>query len=300
MKVAVTGSSGLIGTALVASLRAEGHHVLRLVRRPATAADEVSWQPDVGHTDLAGLAGTEAVVHLAGAGVGDHRWTDAYRRTILDSRVSGTRTIARAMAALDPQPAVLVSQSAIGYYGDTGDSEVDESWPKGEGFLPDVVEQWERAADPAREAGIRVVHPRTGLVVARSGGAWGRMLPLFRMGVGGRLGSGRQWWSFVSLTDVVAATTWLLSSDVDGVVNLTAPNPVTNAEVTRVMGEQLHRPTMLPVPAFAIKAALGGFAVEVLSSKRVLPRVLEREGFAFTYPTIEQAVASVVHPKSRP
>ncbi len=204
MKIAITGASGLIGTALVPTLRAQGHDVLRLVRRSATAADEVTWDPTAGTVDLAALKGTDAVIHLAGAGVGDHRWTDAYKRTILDSRVQGTGAIARAVAALDPAPSVLISASAIGYYGDTGDDAVDESGPKGVGFLADVVEQWEAAADPARAAGIRVVHPRTGLVVAGKGGAWGRMLPLFKLGVGGRLGSGKQWWSFISLTDQVA------------------------------------------------------------------------------------------------
>lgn len=293
MKIAVTGASGLIGSALVPALRTQGHDVVRLVRRSATASDEVAWHPEVGHVDLNRLAGTDAVVHLAGAGVGDHRWTDSYRRTILDSRVHGTRTIARAMAALDPKPAVLISQSAIGYYGDTGETAVDETGPKGEGFLPDVVEQWERAADPARGAGIRVVHTRTGLVVAREGGAWGRMLPLFKLGLGGRLGSGRQWWSYVTLADWVAATTRLLASPVEGIVNVTAPHPATNAEVTHAMGRALHRPTVMAVPSFAIRTALGGFSVEVLGSKRVLPRVLEQEGFVFSHPTIDDAIESM-------
>ena len=291
MKVAVTGASGLIGSALVVRLRRDGHEVLRLVRRVTTAPDEVRWDPDEGYVDLAALDGTAAVVHLAGAGVGDHRWTAAYKETIRESRVRGTDTIARAATRLDRRPEVLISGSAMGFYGDTGDREVDESAPAGSGFLSEVVRAWEAAADPAREAGIRVAHPRSGLVLAGHGGAWGRLWPLFRFGLGGRLGSGRQWWSFISLRDEVAALAFLIESDLAGPVNLTAPNPVTNAEVTKAMGRAMHRPTPFPVPAKALQLALGEFSSEILSSSRVLPGRLLESGFQFQDPTIEQAIA---------
>jgi uncharacterized protein (TIGR01777 family) len=291
MRVAVTGASGLIGSALVPHLRSVGHEVVRLVRRAPTSPDEVRWDPRAGTVDLAGLAGVDGVVHLAGAGVGDHRWTDAYKREILDSRVDGTRTIATALAALDPRPRVLVSASAIGWYGDTGDRAVDETAPAGQGFLADVVRDWEAAARPAADAGIRVVHPRTGLVVSASGGAWQRMFPLFRMGLGGRLGSGRQYWSWVSLRDEVCALQFLLEQDhLVGPVNLTGPAPATNAEVTSATGRVLGRPTILPAPAFALKLVLGEFSTEVLGSARVLPTVLERAGFVFQDPSVEAAI----------
>jgi uncharacterized protein (TIGR01777 family) len=290
MRVAVTGASGLIGSALVPHLRAEGHAVSRLVRGPATASDEISWDPTTGFVDMAALEGTEAVIHLAGAGVGDHRWTDAYKATIMDSRVRGTETIASAMARLKAPPSVLVSGSAIGFYGETGDHAVDESAPAGTGFLAEVVVAWEAAAEPARAAGIRVVHPRTGLVVSGRGGAWGRLWPIFKMGAGGKLGSGRQWWSFISLRDELAALTYLLDT-LEGPVNLTAPNPATNAEVTRAMGRALHRPTAIPVPAKALQIALGEFSSEVLGSARVLPTRLAESGFAFQDPTIDSALA---------
>jgi uncharacterized protein (TIGR01777 family) len=246
-----------------------------------------------GTVDLRALEGIDAVVHLAGAGVGDHRWTEAYKAEIRDSRVRGTDTIARAMAGLERRPTVLVSGSAIGFYGDTGDRAVDESTPAGSGFLADVVVAWEAAADPAREAGIRVVHPRTGLVVAGRGGAWGRLWPIFKLGGGGRLGSGRQWWSFISLRDDVAALTFLLDH-LAGPVNLTAPTPATNAEVTTAMGRLLKRPTLLPVPAKALELALGEFSSEVLGSARVLPNRLLEAGFVFQDPTIEQALAAAL------
>jgi uncharacterized protein (TIGR01777 family) len=293
LRVAVTGASGLIGPALVAHLRGLGHEVLRLVRHPAGAPDEVTWDPAAGTVDLGRLAGTQAVVHLAGAGVGDHRWTAAYRTVILDSRVQGTGTIARAVAALDPAPAVLVSASAIGYYGDTGDRVVDETAPRGAGFLAEVVEAWEAAAEPARVAGVRVVHPRSGLVMARSGGAWARMLPLFRLGLGGRLGNGRQYWSYITLEDEVRALTHLLDSQLAGPVNLTAPNPATNAEITKAMGVALHRPALLPVPAIALKTVLGEFSSEVLGSIRVRPTRLVADGFVFRHPDLVSAVATV-------
>lgn len=291
MKIAVTGASGLIGTPLVAHLRSLGHDVYRLVRRAASAPDEIAWNPESGFVDLEKLAGTDAVVHLAGAGVGDHRWTDAYKKEILDSRVKGTDTIARAMASLDPKPRVLVSASAIGFYGDTGDRAVTEMDPAGHGFLADVVVAWEAAANPARDAGIRVVHPRTGLVVAGNGGAWGRMFPLFKAGVGGKLGSGKQYWSWISLRDEISALTYLIDNEsLSGPVNLTAPTPQTNSEITKVMGSVLGRPTLLAVPSIALKVALGEFSSEVLGSARVLPAVLEQSNFTFADPTVESAI----------
>jgi uncharacterized protein (TIGR01777 family) len=291
MKVAVTGASGLIGSALVPHLRSVGHEVLRVVRRPASLPDEVTWDPIAGSIDLAALAGVDGVVHLAGAGVGDHRWSDDYKREILDSRVEGTHTIAQAMAQLEQRPRVLVSASAIGWYGDTGERIVDETAPVGSGFLANVVEAWEAAAHPASEAGIRVVHPRTGLVVAKHGGAWARMFPLFRFGLGGKLGAGSQYWSWISLRDEVCALQFLLEQDhLNGPVNLTGPAPLTNAEITSVMGKVMGRPTLLPAPAFALKAALGEFSTEVLGSARVVPSVLLNAQFGFQDPTVESAI----------
>lgn len=295
MKVAITGASGLIGSALVPHLRSRGDDVLRLVRRSAVAPDEVEWNPTTGSVDLDGLAGIDAVVHLAGAGVGDHRWTDEYKRTILDSRVDGTQTIVRAITELPERPRALVAGSAIGWYGDTGDRAVDESAPAGTGFLADVVRAWEAAADPAAAAGIRVTHARTGLVVSGDGGAWARMFPLFKLGLGGKLGSGSQYWSWISLRDEVAALTFLLDNEtLAGPVNLTGPTPVTNAEVTAAMGRVLHRPTLLPAPAFALKAVLGEFSTEVLGSSRVIPSVLEAAGFRWQDPTIDSAIAAAL------
>ncbi|MDP1877670.1 MAG: TIGR01777 family oxidoreductase [Actinomycetota bacterium] len=295
MKIAVTGASGLIGSALVPHLRSAGHDVVRLVRRPSAAPDEVAWDPAVGTVDLGALAGTEAVVHLAGAGVGDHRWTDDYKRTILDSRVDGTHAISRAMAQLDPRPRVLVSASAIGWYGDTGARAVDETASPGTGFLANVVRAWEAAATPAAEAGIRVVHPRSGLVVSADGGAWERMLPLFKLGLGGRMGSGRQYWSWISLRDEICALQFLVEQEhLSGPVNLTGPRPATNAEVTAAMGRVLGRPTLLPVPSFALRAVLGEFSSEVLGSLRVEPAVLTAAGFAFQDPTIDDAIRSAI------
>lgn len=293
MKVAVTGSSGLIGKALVSALKADGHEVLRLVRRPPGAADEVQWDP--GKTlDPAVLAGVDAAVNLAGAGVGDKRWTESYKRTLVESRLTSTHTLATALAALTPRPGVLVSGSAIGYYGDTGEHAVDETAPPGADFLAQLCVRWEAASAPAQAAGIRVAHARTGLVVAADGGAWGRMFPLFKLGLGGKLGNGRQYWSFISLTDEVRALQFLLTHEVSGAVNLTAPQAVTNAEVTRVMGTVLHRPTLLPAPAFGLKLLLGEFASEPLGSHRVLPRALEKAGFSFEHPSCEQAIRAAL------
>ncbi|MFE3153033.1 TIGR01777 family oxidoreductase [Streptomyces sp. NPDC059218] len=294
-RIAVTGASGLIGAALVRSLRADGHEVVRLVRRPARAGDEVEWDPARGYVDVAGLVGCDAVVHLAGAGVGDHRWTAAYKREIRDSRVLGTAAIAEAVASLDVPPKVLLSGSAIGYYGDTGDRAVDESAPAGEGFLPSVCVEWEAATAAAQEAGVRTVHARTGLVVGREGGAWGRLFPLFRAGLGGRLGNGRQYWSFIALHDEVAALRHILDTEsLSGPVNLTGPDPVTNSEVTAAMGRVLHRPTLLTAPAPALRLALGDFAQDVLASQRVLPGQLLDSGFVFAFPGIDSAIRAAL------
>jgi uncharacterized protein (TIGR01777 family) len=269
----------------------DGHEVLKLVRRAPSASDEVQWDPKGGSVDAVGLAGADAIVHLAGAGVGDRRWSASYKREIRDSRVLGTRTLARAVAGLDPAPQVLVSGSAIGFYGDTGDASVDESAPVGDGFLAQVVAAWESSAAPAAEAGIRVVHPRTGLVVAGSGGAWGRLWPLFRAGLGGRLGGGSQYWSFVSLRDEVRALRRMIDdASMSGPYNITAPNPATNAEITSAMAELLHRPALAHVPGFVLKTVLGEMSQEVLGSARVLPTRLLEAGFTFDDPTIADAL----------
>ncbi|MFI8422842.1 TIGR01777 family oxidoreductase [Streptomyces sp. NPDC085479] len=290
-RVAVTGASGLIGAALVRSLRADGHDVLRLVRRPARTADEVEWDPKRLYVDGAGLVGVDAVVHLAGAGVGERRWTEAYKKEIRDSRVLGTTAIARTLAGLAEPPEALVCGTALGWYGDTGSRAVDESAPAGTGFLPSVCVEWEAAAAPAEEAGIRVTYARTGLVVARQGGAWGRLFPVFRAGLGGRMGDGDQYWSFISLHDEVAALRHLMDTpSLSGPVNLTAPEPVTNREVTAAMGRVLRRPTPFPVPAPALRLVLGDFAADVLGSQRVLPGRLLSSGFTFAFPTIDASI----------
>ncbi|MBT2487167.1 TIGR01777 family oxidoreductase [Streptomyces sp. ISL-96] len=298
MRIAVTGSTGLIGTALVRSLRADGHQVVRLVRRAASSREEVTWDPKrrAVKATADGLAGCEAVVHLAGAGVGDHRWTETYKKEIRDSRVLGTAAIAETLASLDAPPKVFVCGSAIGFYGDTGERAVDEAAPPGEGFLPSVCVEWEEAAAPAQEAGVRTVFARTGLVVAREGGAWGRLFPLFRAGLGGRLGSGRQYWSYISMHDHIAALRHLIDTEsLSGPVNLTAPQPVTNREVTEAMGRLLKRPTLFTVPAPALRLALGELSADVLGSQRVLPRRLEESGFAFAFPGIDDTLRAALN-----
>jgi len=295
MRAIISGASGLIGEALVARLRGEGFTVSRLVRRPPARPDEVFWDPAAGEIDRAGLEGAAAVVHLAGAGIGDRRWTESYKREIYDSRIRGTRLLAEALAGLDAPPSVLVSGSAIGFYGDTGDTEATEDTPKGGGFLADLVADWEAAAAPAAEAGIRVVHPRTGIVLSRRGGILGRTLPLFRLGLGGRLGSGRQWTSWITLRDEVRALQHLIASELSGPVNLTAPRPVTNAEYTRELGRALGRPAVLPVPAPALRLLLREFAAEgPLISQRVLPARLSESGFSFADAELAPALAAVL------
>ncbi|MGI8723566.1 MAG: TIGR01777 family oxidoreductase [Geodermatophilaceae bacterium] len=294
MKVAITGASGLIGTALSAALRRDGHHVVHLVRRNPHSPDEAQWDPASRRLDPIVLADVDGVVHLAGAGIADKRWTDARRREVLDSRVDGTTTVAQALAAAPPRPRFLVSASAVGWYGDTGDRRVDETEPAGTGFLAEVCRRWEAAAQPAVDAGVRVTFPRTGLVLSRRGGLMGRLLPLFKLGLGGRLGSGRQYWPWISLPDEVSALRFLIESDLSGPVNLTGPEPVTNAEFTKTLGSVLARPTLVAVPGLALKLVVGDFAEEgVLVGQRAIPRVLSEAGFDFAHPTLRQALEAI-------
>jgi hypothetical protein len=296
VQVVVTGASGLIGSALVENLRSDGHDVRTLVRREPRGPDEWQWDPASRSLDTAALEGTDAVVHLAGAGIGDRRWTDDYKQTVLRSRVDGTTTIAEAFATMPEPPSVLLSSSAVGWYGDTGEEAVDESAPCGEGFLADLVRQWEAATGPAEKAGVRVVHARTGVVLASEGGALGKVLPVFKVGLGGRLGSGRQWMSWIALADHITALRFLLDrNDIRGPVNVTAPEPVRNRDYTKAIGRALHRPTLAIVPSAALRAALGEFADEgVLVSQRVLPARLEDAGFTFTYADVDSALTAIV------
>lgn len=282
MRVGITGASGLIGSALVPDLRAHGHDVVRFVRGRAAGADERPWDPAARRLDPADLADLDAVIHLAGAGVGDKRWTDARKAVVLDSRVDGTTAVAEAMAAA-AGPRVLLSASAIGFYGDTGDRLTDESGPTGEGFLAEVCRQWEGATKPAEAAGVRVAHLRTGIVLSGQGGIVGRQLLLYKLGLGAPLGSGRQWTSWISLRDEVAAIRHLLAAEVSGPVNLVGPAPVTNRQFTRALGRALHRPTLpIAVPGVVLKAAVGQFAEEgILIGQRLAPTVLQDSGFRF-------------------
>lgn len=298
MRVLVSGASGLIGSALSDALRGAGHDVATLVRREPAAPGEFGWDPSEHRIDPAALDGIDAVVNLSGASVAGRRWSASYRRQIRQSRIDSTSTLVKTIAERGDAaaPAVLVSGSAIGFYGDTGDTAVDEASPAGEGFLAGVVRDWEECAEPARKAGVRVVLIRTGIVLAREGGALGTVLPLLRLGLGGRLGSGRQWMSWISLADEIAAIQWLLSADrVEGPVNLTAPQPVTNADYTDAIGRILHRPMLLPAPAFALRLALGGLADEgPLVSQRVVPARLLANGFDFAHPQVDDALRAAL------
>ncbi len=299
MKVAVTGSSGLIGGALVSALRASGHDVVRLVRRPPRAADEVRWDPraaDAGLGDLRTLSGIDACVNLAGAGVADRRWTASYKAEVRASRVIGTRVLAEALGRMEAPPGVMICGSAIGWYGDTsglGAGGAGESAPNGTGFLAGLVRDWEAAADPARAAGIRVVHTRSGLVMTRRGGILARILPLARYGSCPRFGSGRQVMSWISMADEIAALEFLLTAhDISGPVNLVAPHPVSNTEFAATLNAVLHRPDLpwLRIPALAIRAAVGEAAVELLTSVNVVPTVLAQASYPFRHPTLREAL----------
>jgi uncharacterized protein len=296
MLVAVTGASGLIGSALTRRLRAEGHQVLRLTRSRPSAPDQVQWDPTAGRLDADALAKADAVVHLAAKNLGERlRWNARVKRELLESRVEGTALVARTMADLAGRsggPRVLVCASGVGYYGDRGDEVLTESSSPGSGFLAEVCMQWEAAADPAREAGLRVVHLRTGPVQDMAGGGLPKQALLFRLGLGGRLGSGRQWLSWTALGDIVGAYLHALTHDeLDGPVNNAAPKPVTNAEFTATLARVLGRPAMLPVPAFAPRLVLGEAADEFLFvSQRALPVRLRETGYRFQFPELEQAL----------
>lgn len=297
MRIAITGSSGLIGSSLVAGLRQRGHEVLRLVRRPPAADGEIRWDPraPAGGLDPAALAGVDAAINLAGAGVADRRWTAAYKAEIRSSRLQATGALVAALAALPAPPSVLLSGSAIGWYGDTGGAAVDESAPSGSGYLPGLVRDWEAAAAPAQEAGIRVVTMRTGLVLSARGGMLARLLLPFRLGLGARLGPGSQVMSWITLADYQAIVAFLLShGELSGPVNVTAPNPATNAEFTAALGAVLHRPAVLAVPAPVLKAALGEVSGDLLASASVLPGKLLAAGYQFRYPELPEALAMVL------
>jgi len=270
--IAVTGASGLIGSALVGQLRLDGYQVKKLVRRSPRTADEVSWDPIKGEIDLASLEGVDAVFHLAGAGVGDKRWSAAYRSQILNSRLLGTTTIAAACEKL--QPEVFISASAIGYYGETGNRSVTETDRGGDDFLSIVCREWEAVADLAPS--VRTIKLRTGF------------------GLGGKLGSGKQWWSWITLHDQIRAMLFLMNSNIEGAVNLTSPNPVTNQEFTAALARAMKRPAIFPAPAFALRAVLGGFSTEVLGSKKVIPQVLMDNKFEFAYPHVSAALTALV------
>lgn len=294
--VAVTGASGLVGAELVRQLTSEGRRVLRMVRQRGRAGgDDVFWDPARGEIDAEGLRQADAVVHLAGENVGQ-RWTEERKRRILSSRVDGTALLARTMASMADGPRTLVQASAIGIYGPDADDEVDEAAPHGGGFLADVVRQWEAASAPAETAGVRVVRLRIGVVLSAAGGALAKLLPPFRLGAGGRVADGRMWMSWVSLADVVGAFRYALDHpEMAGPYNVVAPNPVRNEEFTRVLGEVLNRPTLFPVPAFALRALFGDMADEtVLASQRVAPRRLTEAGFHFRHPDLPGALRSAL------
>lgn len=294
MRIVIAGSSGLIGTALVASLRSDGHDVVRLVRRRPAASDEFAWSPEDGGLDKAALAGADAVVNLCGVGIGDKRWSGAYKQELRDSRITSTDVLAAGVAAENIP--ILVNASGVHYYGDTGDRVVDESAPVGKGFLPTLCRDWEAATAPAAEAGARVVLLRSAPVLAKHGGILGRLKLLYNLGLGGRLGSGRQYFPWVSLDDEIGAIKFVLTDDaVRGPVNLTGPAPVTNAAFNRAMAHAMHRPAPWYVPGPALVVVLGEFAKEgILGAPRAIPLALEQAGFRFAHNTIGEALEAAL------
>ncbi len=297
MDVVISGASGMIGTALTAELEARGHRPIPLVRRPVEPGEAaIRWDPSGGTIESDRLEGVDAVVHLAGEGIADKRWTDEQKKRILDSRTRGTTLLAEALAGLESRPSVMISGSGVNYYGDRGDEILTEASGPGDDFLADVCIRWEAATGLADAAGIRTVNIRTGIVLDADGGALARQLLPFKLGVGGRLGSGRQWQSWISLTDVVGGICHLLEADVEGPVNMTAPEPVRNSEFTKTLGRVLRRPTLLPIPTFAPALLFGRELVEalLLVSLRVTPAALIDSGYTFTHPTLEPALRDIL------
>lgn len=295
MRIAITGASGLVGGALAPALEADGHEVLRLVRREARTKREIHWDPAAGTIDARALEALDAVVHLAGENIAAGRWTEARKARLRSSRVGPTRLLAEALAGLTLKPRVLVSASALGYYGDRGDIWLTEVEPPGDDFLGRLSVEWEGAAAPAREAGVRVVHPRIGVVLSPLGGALAKMLPPFKAGLGGVIGPGSQYFSWIALDDLVGAIRHLLNrGDLSGPVNAVAPSPVTNLELTKTLGRVLGRPTVVPLPAFALRLALGEMAGTLLASTRLRPERLLATGYRFRFPELEGALRHVL------
>lgn len=298
MKILISGSHGLVGSALIKLLTTDGHEVIRLVRHQHTfGSPEIEWHPSKGLIDSEHLEGLNAVVHLAGESIASGRWTSEKKQAILESRVKGTSLLAESLAKLSRPPSVFVSASGIGYYGNRGDELLNENSTPGNDFLAHVCLEWEKATTPAAEKGIRTVIARFGIILDANGGALARMLTPFRMGIGGRVGDGKQWMSWIALDDVVSAIRFLLYDNfVNGPVNFVAPHPVTNAEFTKTLGRVLSRPTLFPIPAFAVRLAFGELAdAALLAGQRVEPAVLEARGFAFGLPRLEFALRNILH-----
>jgi uncharacterized protein (TIGR01777 family) len=295
MRIVISGASGLIGSALSARLRAAGHDVVPLVRRAARPG-EITWDPANGVLAPSALDGVDAVVNLSGAGIGDKRWTESYKRELLESRTLTTGLLARTIAAAEQAPSVFLSGSAIGFYGPRGDEIIDETAPAGTTYLAEICRQWEAATGPAEQVGVRVAHLRTGIVLAREGGALKKQLPLFKLGLGGRFGDGWPYQSWISIDDEVGAIEHLLTADVRGPVNLTAPTPVTGRDFAKVLGTVLHRPAVLPIPKFGPSAVLGGELADALlfTGQRVAPAVLQQSGYTFQHPTLEVALRAIL------
>ena len=295
MKILIAGSSGIIGTALVERLKQERHEVSRLVRRSPVSADEIQWDPDAGAIDEARMEGTEAVIHLGGASIAGRRWNDAYKQEIRDSRVNSTRLLSEALARMPQKPDVFLCASALGYYGERGDELLTESSPRGNGFLPDITAEWEAATSSASEAGIRVCNMRIGVVLSKAGELPRSLLLPFKLGLGGKLGSGRQYMSWIHIDDVVDAFTHALNTpSMHGPLNVSAPNPVTNAEFTRALARVLSRPALFTVPTFALRIVMGELAEFALASSRMQPERLQESGFSFEWQHIEPALRDLL------